>query len=162
MTEIARGCLTFRGEPVNCRRHDEVAGRWASYWHLVQEGKVEEDRLPDLRRCERLRWVPWVIQNAVQHPEIQEWQNVRKTEVNMLLWYREEYLVILGRRNDYWLLRSAYCTEQSVTARLGPPAGLIGDGVRQVHNDVVCDVSYAGAGDAWRCAWSGAAASVAG
>ena len=113
MAEIARGRLTFREEKVSCRRHDEVAGRWASYWHLVQEGKIEKDRLPDLRRCERLRWVPWVIQNGVQHPEIHEWQNTRKTEVNPLLWYREEYLVILGRRNGYWLLRSAYCTEQS-------------------------------------------------
>ena len=49
-----------------------------------------------------------------------------------------------------------------VTARLGPPAGLIGDAVRHGHSDVVCEVSYAGAGDAWRCAWVGAAASVAG
>ena len=49
-----------------------------------------------------------------------------------------------------------------VIAQLGPPAGMVGDGVRHVHNDVVCDVSYAGAGDAWRCAWLGAAASVAG
>ena len=112
MAEIARAGLVFRGAAVNCRRHDEVAGRWASYWHLVQEGRVEENRTPDLRRCERLRWVPWLIQNAVAHPEIDEWQNTRGTEVNTLLWYREEYLVILGRRNDYWLLRSAYCTEQ--------------------------------------------------
>ena len=29
-------------------------------------------------------------------------------------------------------------------ARLGPPARMIGDGLRHVHNDVVCDVSYAG------------------
>ena len=112
MGEIARAGLVFQGDAVNCRRHEEFAGRWASYWHLVQEGKVEEDRTPDLRRCERLRWVPWVIQNASAHPEIEEWQNVRKTETNTLLWYREEYLVILGRRNGYWLLRSAYCTEQ--------------------------------------------------
>lgn len=60
MDEIARAGLVFRGEAVNCRRHAEVAGRWASYWHLVQEGRVEDDRTPDLRRCERLRWVPWV------------------------------------------------------------------------------------------------------
>ena len=113
MDEIARSGLEFRCEAVNCRRHNEVAGRWASYWHLVQEGRVEEDRTPDLRRCERLRWVPWVIQSAVAHPEIDEWQNIRGTEVNTLLWYREEYLVILGRRNGYWLLRSAYCTEKS-------------------------------------------------
>lgn len=113
MDEIARAGLVFRGEAVNCRRHAEVAGRWASYWHLVQEGPVEDDRTPDLRRCERMRWVPWVIQNAVAHPEIDEWQNTRGTEVNTLLWYSEEYLVILGRRNGYWLLRSAYCTEKS-------------------------------------------------
>lgn len=113
MAEIARAGLVFRGAAVNCRRHDEVAGRWASYWHLVQEGRVEENRTPDLRRCERLRWVPWLIQNAVAHPEIDEWQNTRGTEVNTLLWFREEYLVILGQRNGYWLLRSAYCTEKS-------------------------------------------------
>lgn len=113
MAEIARAGLVFRDAAVNCRRHDEVAGRWASYWHLVQEGRVEENRTPDLRRCERLRWVPWLIQNAVAHPEIDEWQNNRGTEVNTLLWYREEYLVILGQRNGYWLLRSAYCTEKS-------------------------------------------------
>lgn len=112
MDEIARAGLVFRGEAVNCRRHAEVAGRWASYWHLVQEGRVEDDRMPDLRRCERLRWVPWVIQNAVAHLEIDEWQNTRGTEVNTLLWYREEYLVILGQRNGYWLLRSAYCTQK--------------------------------------------------
>lgn len=113
MDEIVRAGLVFRGTAVHCRRHAEVAGRWASYWHLVQEGRVEDDRTPDLRRCERLRWVPWLIQNAVAHPEIDEWQNTRGTEVNTLLWYREEYLVILGQRNGYWLLRSAYCTEKS-------------------------------------------------
>lgn len=55
----------------------------------------------------------WVIQSAVAHPEIDEWRNSRGKEVNTLLWYREEYLVILGRRNGYWLLRSAYCTDKS-------------------------------------------------
>jgi hypothetical protein len=113
LEEIARGKLQFRGWPVNCRRHEEVAGRWASFWHLVQEGPVEDDRLPNLRRCERIRWVPWMIENGVTHPEIDEWQNTRGAEVNTLLWYREEYLVVLGQRRDYWLLKTAYCTEQS-------------------------------------------------
>ena len=62
IAEIARGELTFRGVRVNCRRRPEAAGRWASFWHLVQEGRVEDNRTPDLRRCERIRWVRWVIQ----------------------------------------------------------------------------------------------------
>ena len=119
LAEIAQAGLRFRGLNVGCRRHPEALGRWSSFWHLVQEGRVEEDREPDLRRCERLRWIRWVIENATAHPEIDEWQNTRKTEVSTLLWYREEYLVVLSQRRNqargesYWLLKTAYCTEKS-------------------------------------------------
>jgi hypothetical protein len=112
IAEIARGGVQFRGARVGCRRHPEAAGKWASFWHLVQEGPIEDDRLPDLRRCERIRWVRWVIENAATHPEIDEWQEVRGNAVDTLLWYREEYLVVLAKRRDYWLLKTAYCTTQ--------------------------------------------------
>lgn len=111
MADLAKGGVQFGGLGVGCRRNPETEGKWASFWHLVQEGRVEDDRLPDLRRCERIRWVRWVIENAVEHAEIDIWQNTRGTGVNTLLWYREEYLVVLGQRQDYWLLRTAYCTE---------------------------------------------------
>lgn len=108
--QISGGELEFRGQRVGCRRHPEAHERWASFWHLVQEGKVEEDRLPDLRRCERLAWVRWVIENGDDHSEIEVWNNTRQSETNTLLWFREEYLVVLAQRSDYWLLRTAYCT----------------------------------------------------
>lgn len=112
LAEIVGGGLLFRGGRISCRRLPETAGRWASFWHLVQEGRVEDDRTPDLHRCERIRWVPWVIRNAAAHPEIDEWRNRRGTEANTLLWFREEYLVILTARQGYWLLKTAYCTER--------------------------------------------------
>jgi hypothetical protein len=65
--------LQFRGWPVNCWRIPEAHGRWASFFHLVQEGPIEDDRVPDLRRCERIRRVRWVIENAATHLEIDEW-----------------------------------------------------------------------------------------
>ena len=110
--EIARANLEFHGQRVSCRRMPETAGRWASFWHLVQEGRSEDDRTPDLRRCERLRWIRWMIENAGTHPGIDEWQNSRKNKTNTLLWYREEYLVVLAQRRDYWLLKTAYCTDR--------------------------------------------------
>lgn len=113
IADLAYGGVTFGGVAVSCRRLPEAAGRWASFWHLVQEGRVEDDRLPDLRRCERIRWVRWVIENALANANIDVWQNTRGTEVNTLLWFREEYLVVLGQRQGYWLLRTAYCTEQT-------------------------------------------------
>lgn len=117
LNEIARGGLNFRSWPIRCRRIPEAQGRWASFWHLVQEGRIEDERTPDLRRCERIRWVRWVVENATAHAEIDEWQNSRGTETNTLLWYREEYLVILAQRRDYWLLKTAYCTEKSGRVR---------------------------------------------
>lgn len=113
VAELANGALQYEGLRVGCRRHPETEGKWASFWHLVQEGRVEEERLPDLRRCERIRWVRWVIENAQAHADIDVWQNKRGSEVNALLWYREEYIVILGERRGYWLLRTAYCTDQN-------------------------------------------------
>lgn len=47
------------------------------------------------------------------HPGIEEWQNSRKNTINTLLWYREEYLVVLAQRQGYWLLKTAYCTSQT-------------------------------------------------
>ena len=110
--KIAWGSLRFRNLPINCRRIPETGGRWASFWHLIQEGEEEDERTPDLRRCERLPWIPWVINNATTHPKIDEWQNKRGSETNSLLWYREEYLVVLSQRRGYWLLKTAYLTDK--------------------------------------------------
>ena len=115
--EIAHAGILFRNQEVSCLRHPETKGRWKSFWHLIQEGSVEEERIPDPRRCERLRWVPWVINNAGTHPEIDEWSNKRKRETNTLLWYQEEYLVVLSQKKDFWLLKTAYPTGRNHTIR---------------------------------------------
>jgi hypothetical protein len=117
LAEIARARLSFRGERVACRRMPESRNRWAAFWHLIQEGRIEDDRTPDLRRCERIRWVRFVIEQADAFAGIQWWENQRGPDSNTLLWLNEEYLVILGRRPDYWLLRSAYCTDKPHRAR---------------------------------------------
>src|SRR4030066_170192 len=38
-------------------------GKEATFWHLISEGKSEKDRLPDLRRCERIRWPRPIIEH---------------------------------------------------------------------------------------------------
>jgi hypothetical protein len=112
MDEIVRGGLQFRGQRVNCRRNPETGGRWSSFWHLVQEGRVERERMHGLRRCARLLWVRWVIEKAAAHHEIKEWQSKRRGETDTLPWYREEYLVVLAQSRGNWLLRTAFCTDQ--------------------------------------------------
>jgi len=81
---------------------------------MIQEGKVEEDRTPDLRRCERIRWVSWVIENYSKVPEISCWKEKRNNQNEIVIWIEEEqYVVVLSERRDYWLLKTSYLATQS-------------------------------------------------
>jgi len=110
---IFKGNLLLENKPVRCRHHPPSKGKGYGFWHVVQEGKVEDDRIPDLRRCERIRWISWMIQQVGKNPEITWWEESRGTEEDRLLWLEaEDYLIILSKRNDYWLLKTAYMTNR--------------------------------------------------
>lgn len=47
---------SFLGKRFALKRHPLRQGREATFWHFTTEGQVEDARLPDLRRCERIRW----------------------------------------------------------------------------------------------------------
>ncbi|MFP5260848.1 MAG: hypothetical protein ACLGJB_02950 [Blastocatellia bacterium] len=100
--------LTFDGQPLRLRKQPYVRGKEASFWHLVSTGNIEEDRYPDLRRCERIGWARAVIDNATDSC-IKRWENERGVHTNICLWLESEnYLVILGKRSGYVLLLTAY------------------------------------------------------
>ena len=66
---VARAGLVFRGDPVKVRYMPESKRKGYGFWHLISEApdqgnRDEDERIPDLRRCERVRWVAWGIQNA--------------------------------------------------------------------------------------------------
>lgn len=106
---IIQNPLTFRGKRVSCRRGPETDGKWFGFWHLISEGRIEEERTPDLRRCERIAWVRWVIENAATNPDIDIWENNRGSNTNILLWYNEDYLVVLKKGSTYYMIVTAYC-----------------------------------------------------
>ena len=61
---LVRAGLTFRGLPVRCRFMFETFGKHYAFWHMMQEGPIEDDRTIDPERCERLLWLGWTIENA--------------------------------------------------------------------------------------------------
>jgi len=98
----------YKGQKLALKRHPVLKGKEATFWHLISEGKYEEDRLPDLRRCERIRWPRPIIDHAGD-VEIKVWENKRKSEKRVCLWLEDhEYIVILAKRRDYILLWTAY------------------------------------------------------
>jgi len=83
-----------------------------SVWHIIQEGKKEEDRTPDLRRCERIRWPKPIIEHCTEG-EIKVWENERHTkkgiQTSICIWFEQvEYLIILRKRTGFNLFWTAY------------------------------------------------------
>lgn len=98
----------FRGHRLGLKKHPLEEGKEATFWHFIQEGPNEDNRIPDIRRCERIRWPRPVIENE-DKSVIKVWENKRKNEKRILLWLeRQEYLVVLAERKGYLLPWTAY------------------------------------------------------
>lgn len=88
-----------------CHRHIE-----AGFWHITSEGPVEEERLPDLRRCERIRWPRPLILHADDQC-VKAWTEKRQGDSRVHLWLEDVgYLVVLSVKGDSAVLVTAFPT----------------------------------------------------
>jgi hypothetical protein len=107
----------FTSPLTRLKRHPLLAGKEATFWHLTSEGRVENERPPDFRRCERIAWVAAIITNA-DDPAVKMWENERNGERRVLLWLEtHEYLVVLAVRKGYTLPWTAYPVPHEHTKR---------------------------------------------
>lgn len=98
----------YNGTPIAVKRHPQEHGKDATFWHITSEGIVENERTPDLRRCERIAWPKPIIDNH-NNNTLKIWKNKREGETRVLLWFEEaEYLVVLSERKGYTLFWTAY------------------------------------------------------
>lgn len=99
---------SFQGVKLALKRHPVIDGKEATFWHFISEGDDEAERLPDLRRCERIRWPRPVIE-AADSPDVKVWREARAGETRIHLWVESaEYLVVLAERRGYLLPWTAY------------------------------------------------------
>ena len=110
-TYIFGGKLFYHGLPVSLKRHPEFLGKNATFWHMTSEGEDEVGRTPDFRRCERIAWARYFIENA--HLDcFKVWENDRGGDRRILIYHEtESFLVVLARRSDYYMLVTSYLVE---------------------------------------------------
>lgn len=102
----------FRGKRLGLKRHPVIEGKEATFWHFISEGSVESERLPDMRRCERIRW-PLPIINTGTAPELKVWAEPKGANRRIYLWLESEgYLVVLDDRREYILPWTAFYIER--------------------------------------------------
>lgn len=103
----------YKGIKLALKKHPMELGKEATFWHIISTGKNEDDRIPDIRRCERIRWPSPIIDHDTDD-NLKVWQNRRNSDTRICLWLEnEEYLVILSERKGYLLLWTAYMVTRS-------------------------------------------------
>lgn len=112
--------VRFQGWRVTAPYRPESQGKHFSFWHVISEAphpdnRREEDRLPDIRRCERIRWIAWAVRHADAGAEgVSWWENRRGRDTHVVIWVEaHDFAVILGKRRDYYVLKTAYCNLRS-------------------------------------------------
>ena len=109
--EFIRNRPTFRGVRLGLKKYPISDGREATFWHMTSKGEDEQNRLPDLRRLERIKWPSFIINNS-EHPYLRVWENTRGSKTNVLILHEaENYVVILRKGNGYLLPWTAYLIE---------------------------------------------------
>ena len=109
--DFVRNRTHFRGSEIGVKRHPELKGKPATFWHITSTGVIENERTPDLRRCERIRWPKPMIE-ACDEPEIKVWYELRGGERRIHIWLKDfDYVVVVAVRKGYHLLWTAFWIE---------------------------------------------------
>lgn len=110
--DFIRKSFSYEGKNVTVRKYPLVDGIHKTFYHITHQGEDENNRTPDFRRMERIRFPKFVIENN-KHPEILIWKNTRgRDERIVLLNERQNYIVVLTERSNFYLFITAYLVEE--------------------------------------------------
>jgi hypothetical protein len=101
----------YKGLKVAVRKYPEVDGIHRTFYHITHKGEDENNRQPDIRRKERIRYPRFVMVNH-KHNKILIWKNKRGKDERIVLFNEaENYVVILTDRTEYYMFITAYYIE---------------------------------------------------
>jgi len=113
---FVRADVRFRGVRVSAQFRPETRGKGYSFWHVISEAphpgnRNEDDRIPHLGHCERIGWIAWAIEQASNGTDgFCWWENQRGRDTRTVIWAVDcDFVVVLAKRRDYYLLKTAYC-----------------------------------------------------
>lgn len=110
LNDVINAGLLFNNLPIKARFKPMTNGKGYGFWHIISDGKEEEERVPDMRRCESLPWISYCILTVKKPPSpISWWKNKRGSDTHIVILHEEKgYVIILAERADYYLLKTAY------------------------------------------------------
>ena len=93
----------FRGVILKLKRHPLFQDKAYTFYHMTHKGEKEDEREPDLRRCERIKWAKPVIEDCDTW-KLKVWPQVRKGKDRICIWLgldnEPDYIIILDLRKN--------------------------------------------------------------
>ena len=98
----------FHGVRVSAQKFPLVDDIHRTFYHITHEGSDEQNRSPDMRRMERIKFPKFFVASC-PHQELLVWKNQRGRDTRILIFNEAEgYLLVLTERKGYNLLWTAY------------------------------------------------------
>lgn len=98
----------FQGRRLALKVHPIIEGKEATFWHFITEGPIEAERIPNMRRCERIPWPGPIIDRSAETC-IKVWSESGRQDTRIHLWLEAaDYLVVLADRGEYLLPWTAF------------------------------------------------------
>ena len=87
-----------------------VDGKELVFWHITSKGgKNHINRLPDLRRCERLHWIRFSIEHIHEIDGLLFWEQPSNRAGNFIIYLEKyDFVIILRKLNYVFILITAY------------------------------------------------------
>ena len=81
----------FPNHRVALKRLPMFKNKEATFWHFISAGPAENDRVPDMRRCERIRWPKPIIESYTEQPSVLQdrivwWKNCWRSSKRCRFW----------------------------------------------------------------------------
>ena len=109
--DFVRSKPSFRGQRLRLKAHPKIDGKEYTYYHFTHTGDIENERIPDLRRMERIPWPKPIIESS-ENTILKVWRNKRGSHERILILHEDEkYIVILEDRTTYILPWTAFYIE---------------------------------------------------
>ena len=107
----------FGSHELKMKFHPIFQERAYTFYHITHEGEKEDERQPDLRRCERICWAKPCVEN-VERWNLKFWRQMRKKSENRICILLDvendfDYFVVLEVRENYVLLWTAFVSTRS-------------------------------------------------
>ena len=109
--DFVRNRPVFQNKRLALKAHPLIDGKEYTYYHFTHSGDIEKERIPDLRRMERIGF-PKPMIDFSDDENLKVWRNKRGTSERILILHEtERYLVVLEDRKNYILPWTAYWIE---------------------------------------------------